>query len=286
MTCYYRVPGWTGRLGNNLLQVSHGIFLAKKYQGICTYPEHELLENGVFDFSDGSPVTSVFDEKNAGNFFQTHPRYTIDNQNYQKELYEERPNILKEYVLPLFKPYKKIDFDYDLAIHFRGGDCFYESTGPQYVQAPLSYFLYILKKENPKKVLLICEDNNNPVIEKLRETDYNVDIHLDDNIENDANKVLNSKTFVIGGISTFSIVLSQMSPNLQKVYYPEFEYCLNNNYPEEDHWYQYGNLLGKMNCEVIPVKFLNYPKIGELSGYSLEERKNQMLQHSIQDLYI
>lgn len=287
MSFYYRVPGWWGNLGNNILQVSHAIYLAKKYNSVCTYPDHPFFEKKVFDFSDGSEITAIFDENNAGNFWQPLPRYTIDGQNYENDLFNKRSEILKNYVLSIFKAYKKLDYDYDLVINIRGGDIMTENgSPPQYVQAPLSYFLYVLEKENPEKVLLVCEDNKNPVIEKLKETKYNIDIHTDDDAFTDANNILNAKTYAIGGISTFSIVLAQMSENLERVYYPDFDYCLNNTYPEKDIWYRDRNLLGKMDAEVFPVTFADYIKVGEWGKYSVEEKKDLMINYPIDRLQI
>jgi hypothetical protein len=286
MAYRYEICGWSGRLGNHLLQLSHGIYLAEKYNGVCFLVQEEpYIQNKTFDFSNGNPITKVFDES----FWELNSRYSPTMEDYAEDLHQERPRILRDYVLPIFKPYQQIELNYDMVINIRGGDIF---TGlgspPQYVQAPLSYFLSILEKENPNKVLLVCEDRINPVVNALEKTNYNIDIRSEDDVELDANHVLNSKVLVIGGISTFSLLLAQMSPHTKRVYYPNFDYGW--NLPEDelwrkDHWYREENLLGNMKADVIPVKFLDYIKIGEWGDFTIEEKTDLMLTHPINKIY-
>ena len=286
MSYHYYISGWVGRTGNHILQLSQAIYLSEKCNGVCEYRENDFFENKIFDFSNGSSIQNYFNET----FWELNPKYTPTNENYSADLHYQRPRILREYILPIFKPYQKIDLNYDLVIHIRGGDSI-EGKGcpPQYVQAPLSYFLRILEKENPQKVLLVCEDNKNPVIEKLKETKYNIEVHVGNNVFTDANKILNAKKIVIGGVTTFSLLLSQMSSNVEVVYYPKFEdgwILKEDELWKRDHWYNFENFLGKMEADVIPVSLNNYIKIGQWGYYSLDEKKNYMLTHSTNDVFL
>lgn len=286
MTYHYTVSGWIGRTGNHLLQLSHAVYLAEKYNGICEYRNNDFFDKKTFDFSNGNPIKQYFKES----FWELYTKYNPVNVNYSNDLHYERPRILREYILPIFKPYKKINLDYDLLINIRGGDIMVgKGSPPQYVQAPLSYFLRVLEKENPQKVLLVCEDNKNPVIEKLKETKYNIEVHTDNNPFTDANDILNTKKLVIGGVSTFSLLLSQMSSNVEVVYYPKFEdgwILKEDELWKRAHWYNFENFLGKMKADVFPVTIDNYIKIGQWGNYSLDEKKNYMLTHSTNDVFL
>jgi len=286
MSYHYYVSGWIGRTGNHLLQLSHAIYLAEKYGGICEFRENDFFRNKIFDFSNGIPIENYFNES----FWELNPKYTLSTENYSEDLHQERPRILRDYILPIFNPYKKIDSNFDLVINIRGGDILTgKGSPPQYVQAPLSYFLYILEKENPKKVLLVCEDRKNPVINQLEKTNYNIEVHADNDPFTDANEVLNSKKLVIGGVSTFTLLLAQMSFNVDTVYYPKFEDGWNLSEDElwkRDHWYNFENFLGIMKSNIVPVTINNYIKIGRWGDYSLEEKIEHMLNHSTEDLFI
>lgn len=285
MAYHYYVSGWIGRTGNHLLQLSHAIYLAEKFGGICEFRENNFFHKKIFDFSNGNPITNYFNES----FWELNSKYTSSNENYSEDLHKERPRILKDYILPIFIPYKKSYLEYDLVINIRGGDILTgKGSPPQYVQAPLSYFLHILEKENPKKVLLVCEDRKNPVINHLEKTNYDIEVHADNTPFMDANEILNAKKFVIGGVSTFTLLLSQMSPNVDIVYYPKFEDGW--NLPEDelwkkDHWYNFDNFLGIMESHVAPITIRNYIKVGRWGDYSLEEKIEKMINHSSEELF-
>lgn len=278
MSYHYMIIGWVGNLGNHLLQLSHAIYLAERYGGLCTFAQEPFLENKQFDFLKTKKVEKIIDE----NIFEVSPkRYSPFGEDYSLDLHLERPRILKNYILPIFKPYQKINLDYDMVINLRGGDVFSNDyTYPQYVQAPLSYFLKVLEKEKPNKVLIVAQDKLNPVIKELMKTDYCIDVHTDNDVNTDCNEVLNAKTLVVGGVSTFTLMLSQMSPNIEKIYYPDFEDGWNLSEEQswmKDDWYFFGNLFGKMKCEVIPIKLKDYIKIGEWDKYTYEEKTMLML---------
>ena len=283
MSFHYRVCGWTGRLGNHLLQLSHAIYLAEKYNGICTFAYNDFFHNKTFDFSSNNSTQRKFDDS----FWELNVKYSPQKENYSLDLHRQRSRILKEYILPIFIPYKKIEMDYDLVINIRGGsDIFFgKGSPPQYVQSPVNYFLYILEKENPNSVLLVCEDDiHNPVIDKLKQLPYNIEVHAENEVFTDINEILNAKKFVIGGVSTFSLLLSQMSPNITKVYYPKFEDGWNLSEDEmwkRDHWYNFENFLGEMDADIQSVNLEDYIKIGQWGNYDLEEKYHIMLNHPI-----
>jgi hypothetical protein len=284
MSYEYRIGGWVGRLGNHLLQLSHAVFLAERYKGVCTFAEDDFLDNRVFDFSSGAPIEKTLWE----NFWEPNVKFTPDGREYAEDLHRERSRVLKTYILPLFKPYKKIDPGYDLVINIRGGDAFDDKSYPQYVQAPFSYFVAVIEKERPRNILVVAEDDRNPAVQLLRDSPYNIQVLSGKGAGHDANRVLNARVLVLGGVSTWHHVLSQMSPNLERVYYPEFgdgwELAPDELW-KKDHWYREGNMLGEMEAEVVKVYFKDYVRIGKWDTYSTTQKLALVANHTLEKVY-
>lgn len=204
---------WKGRLGNNLWQLSNAVCYAKKTKSVLYFPKHSIIKNFVFDFREDFQIniekeSDFWDLKEFADF-------NVEECNNQ------RREILKNYILDLL-PYEKKINNYDLTVHIRGGDIF-DSPHNYYVQTPLSYFLKIFELEKAKNILLVCEDKKNPIVNLLlNDKRYNC-YYQSENIETDINYILNSKKFVIGGISTFALCLLLCSREIDKVFFPIFE---------------------------------------------------------------
>lgn len=284
MAYRYHIGGWIGTLGNHLLQMSHAVFLAERYNGVCTFQEDSLLENKTFDFSNGEPIQETFYE----NFFEPMVKFTPDGRDYADDLHRERPRILKTYILPIFKPYKKIELEYDIVINIRGGEVFDDKTDPQYVQSPFNYFVAIIEKEQPSNILVVAHDERNPTVQMLRDSKFNIKVLTDGTPGEDANYVLNAKTLIIGGMSTFHNTLAQISPNLKKVYYPEFGDGWDVG-PDElwrkDHWYREGNILGDIDAEIIKVYFKDYVRMGQWDKYTTDEKFKWVTSYPIEKVF-
>ena len=148
-----KISQWFGRLGNNLQQLSNAIYIAEKTRSILSFPFHQMITESYFDFSDGRSckhqILSDFWNDKLESF-----AVTIE------EIEEKRTNILRNNILPLL-PYKSKKQDFDMVIHFRGGDIFRKNPHHNMVQAPYSYFKRVLEIQDAKRVLLVCEDNKN-----------------------------------------------------------------------------------------------------------------------------
>lgn len=249
------IAKWYGRLGNNLIQLSHAVFLAKRYQGVVSFPKHDLIETQEIDFRAENQIER---EINSNFWFHDidNPEFFSDYDfslfgDYKKDYFMQRPNILREYVFPLFH-YDNLEVPYDMTIHMRGGDIFW-SKQKDYVQCPHSYFLKIIEEENPNNILLLSEDKLNPVVDMLL-SDKNLDItHQSSTLSKDVNTILNSNVLVCGGYSSFSSIVPMMSPKIKKLYFPDFDTIRD---------YDILNL-GDMETEVVTVSFDDYTRIGE-----------------------
>ena len=257
----FHLNSWYGRFGNNLIQLSNAIYVARQTNSILTFTAHSVIKNCVFDFSNGNKNLKQV----SSNFWNltTFEKVNLEN------LYTQRSSILKKYILPLL-PYIPQSNEYDLVVHFRGGDIF-TNPHPSYVQMPLSYFLKIFKKENASNILLVCEDSKNPVISKLLESQFNCH-YQSGTIYEDINYILNAPVLVLAGITTFSEFLSLCSEKIKKIYYPICEK-------------EFVNRLRYIaSHEIIDVHCDNYIKMGHWRANP--EQLRRILTHPVDKIYL
>ena len=269
---------WNGRLGNNLLQLSNALFIAEKYKCILRFISHPVIKNKVFNFSDGNSIPPPEETIKSEFWFSEmehvgSPMALIS----RTALEQNRHKILKKYVLPLL-PYSPINLDYDLVVHFRGGDILDKSPHPFYIQSPVSYFKKIFKTENASNILLVSEGDaiiKSPVIKELLKSEYNC-THQTGTISVDLNYILNAKILIAGGISSFCTTLAQCSPNLEKFYYPIYEDG------EESGLSIRNNFI--LDKNVVNVYHNNYIKYG--GWRRTDEQKLQLVTHLQSDIQI
>jgi len=252
-----KINQWFGRLGNNLQQLSNAIYVAEKTRSTLSFPSHHMITDSYFDFSRGRnskhKILSNFWNNKLENF-----AVTIE------EIEEKRSSILKNNILPLM-PYNRKKQDFDMVIHFRGGDIFGKNPHHNMVQAPYSYFRRVLEIEEAKRVLLVCEDNKNPIVPKLQNSGSGIDfIYHSGTIEEDVNLILNAKTLALPGNTSFSRILAQTSSNLEKIYLP-----IPGNDPK----------LLKFDIETVYVSVDDYIKLGQWKYDSLQ--KKMLIEHPL-----
>ena len=155
--------------------------------------------------------------------------------------------------------------DFDMVIHFRGGDVFAKNPHYNMVQAPYNYFRRVLEEQEAKHVLLVCEDNKNPVITKLQNSRIGIDfVYHSGTLEEDINLILNAKTLALPGNSSFSRILAQTSSNIEKVYLP-----IPGNDPK----------LLKFDIEAVYVSINDYINFGQWKYDSFQ--KTMLIEHPL-----
>ena len=103
----------------------------------------------------------------------------------------------------------------DLFIHIRSGDIFIYPH-PSYSQPPLCFYRKILNNNKYKKVYLISQSDNNPIIEKLIK-EYPSIIHFKNSIKKDISFLVNAYNLV-ASVSTFFISIIELNYNLRYVW--------------------------------------------------------------------
>jgi len=199
------LTNWSGRLGNNLIQLSNGLYYSKLNDAQLIIPKHPFLTKTIFNY---------FYNKDSSKKYN-HNFWGINDEEYLIN----RKDICKNYVHDVLF-HRNIN-QYDTVIHLRGGDIFSLNPPSKYVQAPLSYFRKILDNMNTKNAIIAYEDFKNPIVEILHK-DYNIELSTKD-LTDDVNLFLNAKNIIMGGISTLPYILSLCSRNIERLYIPLFE---------------------------------------------------------------
>lgn len=135
----------------------------------------------------------------------------------------------------------------DAYIHIRGGDIFNSNPHRAYVQPPLSYYTKIFQLYDNK--FLICEDNRNPCVSKLKQ--HPKVYERSGSLINDLT-ILRNATNVVIGFGTFGLLVYFMNKKLQNLYMPKY---MKDTFVHGDNW---GN---DINVHIIDLP--SYIPVGE-----------------------
>ena len=176
---------------NNGLYINHNI-KDKKYNLKIEVVENDMVFNG-YGITDLDP-----------DFYNTIFNLKIEN----------RFNIFKKEILknlPKVKTNKN-----DLYIHIRGGDIFKNrnpSFAPDYAQPPLCFYRKVINNNNFRKIIIISEDTENPVINKLIKENNNI-IYKPHSKKKDIAYLAYAYN-IIGSISSFLISIIKLNNKLK-----------------------------------------------------------------------
>lgn len=240
------INAWTGRLGNNILQIIRAIHFANYINDdtIVFNNHHFLLKNQIILPNNKNTKQYVHNFFNLSVFGISDPEPI------------EMKNIFQKHIRSIFKlNYVDLNSD-DIYIHFRGGDIMSENCAHgAYVQPPLVYYQKAIN--NYKNINLVCEDKKNPVINKLIEK-FKCELH-NGTLENDLELLCNCSNLCIG-FGTFGFLLYLVNTNLKKLYLPKYVY---ESLPKGS----WGD-----NIELIIIDIPNYIEVGKWT-FSKEQQE-------------
>ena len=168
LSLFIDLPGF---IGNFLIQLMNAIFLARICNISCIYilPTECVVANFPHKFfgATKSNIRLIFGVPREG--------VAIASSFFNLDC------LPKDFVKPSFRALsREIAGQFDsaskdilpassLTIHVRSGDVFAERAYyyPSYGQPPLSYYIFCIKFQKTKIIVLVYEDLGNPVIEKL-----------------------------------------------------------------------------------------------------------------------
>jgi hypothetical protein len=167
------ISSWVGRLGNNVMQILHGLCFAqaKNYDGVV-FPDHPHFTSNSILFKKQINPNTNWNYMIQDNFF-----YTTIFQNHGLSIpsIETQRNHAQTYIIPNLKfkipsSFLRDQFEHEntLCIHIRSGDLFEgQGTHEKYIQPPLWYYKQILHSRHWAQVFLFAEDDKNPVLNQL-----------------------------------------------------------------------------------------------------------------------
>lgn len=201
--------GWYGRLGNNFIQLKNMI-------DIAMYHKHNIsfkIKHRYFDLDVIEKYFSKYHNKNVissdSGFYSDRDKF-LHNIEITDECISERNDLLKKSFM--IKNVEKMN-ENTLVIHIRSGDIFNSRPHPLYVPPPLKYYIDNIIEQKPDKIIIVCEDKKNPVVDTLL-TLYPNSIWKKNSLEDDIKIVLGS-TNVISSVGTFIPSLLMISDNIK-----------------------------------------------------------------------
>ena len=211
---------WWGRLGNNLICV-YRLLLSVTCRDIAavTVPSHPFL----LDCSFGTvlPDSRVVrpSSESVYSYFKgmDYQRFVREWALHEAEVVRMARNVFRpsqRHLTPL--P------DDSLVIHMRSGDVMRRCGGNgEYVLPPLFYFVAVIRNGYVgKKIVILCEDNENPCLGALLRLFPNAQ-HAVQSLEQDIDILLSARNLACS-VGSFATSLAVVSQCLKKLYVPNY----------------------------------------------------------------
>ena len=212
------IKSWVGRLGNNMTQLLHVLFIAINYNYNIIIPRHKFFIKQYIVLNEN---ITIHDEIiiDGDQFFRKHKIKNIDKNLFNDvNISNKAITLLRElFILNEMTPLN----NNDVVIHIRGGDVFKESPNHEYPCPPLSYYINILNKNNYDNIHLVSDDTKNPTVDKLLELYPRIQFKRQ-SLVNDIKLLLRS-TNVIMCVGTFVPMLLTISKNIKNVYKTSYQ---------------------------------------------------------------
>lgn len=282
------IKHWFCDLGNNMIQIAHAEFLAKKSGSTLhlpshpflnipsQYPVHSIVSDRMFDGGSSASTLLLADLRSGSSVMSQWKPLLYRTFFYQYDLSPFKPDlnhyrqILRDRVLPLI-PYERDESigDETLVIHLRSGDVFNDQdVHGGYIQPPLSFYLEVIDRFNFKKIVIVTQsDFQNPCIHQLKQKVSGVKVQAL-SLSEDVNTILSARNLIVG-MSTFSLALAFTSKNIQKLFIPQFN--RQPGYWRTRFWSPIMQLflrddglpaMDSLDFEVYPTKIENYIPVG------------------------
>lgn len=213
-----------GRFGNNIRQLLYSLVVAER-MGV-----REVVARSIPEFPRGS--------------WDLSPNLTLTHDPLLRPRRVSKPKavLAGDYFVLARLPAAVEDFDYTvladclaqasglvqepplpvdtLVIHIRSGDVFGDRPHPSLGQPPLSFYERVLGHSRPRNVVLVYEDDLNPVIPKLKahlkSLSIAYSVHSGD-LSSDLQVLLSARQLVTGN-GTFGQALLVLSPHIERWY--------------------------------------------------------------------
>ena len=208
------IPRWFGRLGNNIQQISNGIYYCKQNGIRFTSPDHPMIE--AIDLPFGTNEFKIKDTSH--NWFYFFKGQDADFAVDVDALNASRKEICEEYILPSLKVDKEdikesLPDDFCVA-HIRSGDVYSPRPHPFYLQNPLKFYVEVSKIFDGK-VIFISEDDKSPIAQVLNTMGATINVLP---VEQSYTLLLKAKNIATSGVGTYAISAAFCSKHIQNLY--------------------------------------------------------------------
>jgi hypothetical protein len=246
------IPRWYGRLGNNVQQISNGIYFCETNKIHFTSPDHPMIN--AIDIPFGTTKYKI--RETSDNWFYHFEKEYSDFDVDIDDLNRNRKRICEQYILPNLK----VDHEQlkdtlpsdTLVIHIRSGDLYtnFPNTHPQ---NPLLYYkeLYKIFGEN---IIYLAEDNNNPIVQVLQTNNFDVRVW---GVKDTYTLLLRAQNLATSGAGSFAISSAFCSTNLKNFYCTDLYI---------DHSLNPTMLKEQLNVFIADISGNKYFRVGEWSS--------------------
>lgn len=210
------IVGWTGRLGNNIIQVKQALHVALYYKYNVTMPRHRYFNTQyirLYEEKDDTPVISG---------------YFYNEDGIDHSIFRQNNNEVREILQSIFTIMPKEPINDDtLVIHIRGGDiCSGRCYNTDYIPPPFVYYKSIITKLRPDKIIILSENKSNPCTNAIL-SEFDNATFIQNTLDNDIKTLLSAK-YVIESIGTFTTTLLYISKCIKHIYRPNYQFTIGN----------------------------------------------------------
>ena len=212
------LPRWFGRLGNNIQQISNGIYFCRQNKIHFTSPDQPMIE--AIDLNFGNAPYKI--RETSDNWFYHFDKPWTDFDVDVEDLNRQRKSICEEYILPKLKvnhTSNTLDNITDplpddvLVIHIRSGDLYTHWPGT-HTQNPLKYYIELYNMYQGR-VIIVAEDDNNPIVKEFQKLNATIYIW---GIRDAYEMLLRARNLASSGSGSFVMGAALCSKNLKKFY--------------------------------------------------------------------
>lgn len=249
--CIYSITEYYGRTGNNILQICSTLIQGYDKANTYIFNNHK-----IFYFKNLINKKDIICKCNNIILFNSQQLKYYDLSRL-KICYKHHINIKKENT-------NNNDI-YDIGIHIRSGDLFQNigNTHSKYLQPPLYFYEKIISENKSKKIVIVYENNKNPVVNKLIDKYKQCDniIFQSSNIINDIYTLSNCNQLVISN-GTFWLIPYFESNIIENIIIAD--------YMKNNHWFIFDD-----NTNYYEIKLPNYMN-GQVWKNTLEQQKTML----------
>jgi len=216
-----KINNWFGRLGNNIITISHALHLAieKGYHAII-FPENTFFNKTYIKLKNCNLNTKNFIKYNADTLFY----YNNPKKKENQAILKKNKKLVLKYLTDLFKiKYENIPkgSNNDLYIYIRSGDIFnYKKDCINKIycdnQPDFKFYKNIIDNNNYDKIYIISEDSKNPPINKLLKEYSNI-IFNKNSLEEDIKLIMGSVN-IIYSFTSFVHTILYFNKGIKNVY--------------------------------------------------------------------